>query len=55
MGEPVLEPEKIPVIGRGESLVGEPIVVDNQVYEMTCVSMGNPHAVVFPVSYTHLC
>lgn len=47
MGEPVLEPEKIPVIGRGESLVGEPIVVDNQVYEMTCVSMGNPHAVVF--------
>ncbi len=47
MGEPVLEPEKIPVIGKGEALIGEPVVVDNQVYEMTCVSMGNPHAVVF--------
>ena len=54
MGEPVLEPEKIPVIGRGESLVGEPIVVDNQVYEMTCVSMGNPHAVVFLDDVEHL-
>lgn len=54
MGEPVLEPEKIPVLGRGESLVGEPIVVDNQVYEMTCVSMGNPHAVVFLDDVEHL-
>lgn len=47
MGEPVLEPARIPVIGKGEALVGEPVVVDNQVWEMTCVSMGNPHAVVF--------
>lgn len=47
MGEPILEPEKIPVAGKGEMLVGEPIVVDNQIYEMTCVSMGNPHAVIF--------
>ncbi len=47
MGEPVLEPSQIPVIGKGEALVGETIVVDNRVYEMTCVSMGNPHAVVF--------
>ncbi len=54
MGEPVLEPEKIPVIGRGEALVGETVVVDNQVYEMTCVSMGNPHAVVFLDDVEHL-
>ena len=47
MGEPILDPEKIPVTGKGETLVGETIVVDNEVYEMTCVSMGNPHAVVF--------
>ncbi len=47
MGEPVLEPARIPVVGKGEMLVGEPVVVDNQVWEMTCVSMGNPHAVVF--------
>ena len=47
MGEPILKPELIPVIGEGESLIGEPIVVDGQTYEMTCVSMGNPHTVLF--------
>lgn len=47
MGEPILKPSEIPVVGEGEKLVAAPIVVDNQVYEMTCVSMGNPHAVVF--------
>lgn len=54
MGEPILEPGRIPVIGNGEALVGEPIVVDNQVYEMTCVSMGNPHAVIFLDDVDHL-
>ena len=38
MGEPILEPAKIPVAGKGEALIGEPVVVDNQVWEMTCVS-----------------
>ena len=47
MGEPILRPELIPVVGSGESLVAEPIRVDGTDYEMTCVSMGNPHAVVF--------
>lgn len=47
MGEPILKPSEIPVVGEGDKLVAAPIVVDNQVYEMTCVSMGNPHAVVF--------
>ncbi len=47
MGEPILTPAEIPVVGEGDRLVAVPIVVDNQVYEMTCVSMGNPHAVVF--------
>ena len=47
MGEPILKPELIPVTGGGERLVANPIVIDNQIYEMTCVSMGNPHAVVF--------
>lgn len=47
MGEPILKPSEIPVVGDGDKLVAAPIVVDNQVYEMTCVSMGNPHAVVF--------
>ena len=47
MGEPILKPELVPVVGEGEMLVDEPILVDGKEYRMTCVSMGNPHAVVF--------
>lgn len=47
MGEPILEPAKIPVTGEGERMVNQPILVDGEEYRMTCVSMGNPHAVVF--------
>ena len=34
-------------VGEGNQLVDEPILVEGQEYRMTCVSMGNPHAVVF--------
>lgn len=47
MGSPVLEPGKIPVVAEGETVVNEPIYVEDEEYRMTCVSMGNPHAVVF--------
>jgi diaminopimelate epimerase len=47
MGEPILKPELVPVVGEGDMLVDEPIMVDGEEYRMTCVSMGNPHAVVF--------
>lgn len=47
MGSPVLEPGKIPVVADGARVVNEPIYVEEQEYRMTCVSMGNPHAVVF--------
>lgn len=47
MGSPVLKPELIPVRAAGERVVSEPIEVDGREYRMTCVSMGNPHAVVF--------
>lgn len=47
MGSPVLEPEKIPVVSDSETVVNEPIYVEDAEYRMTCVSMGNPHAVVF--------
>ena len=30
-----------------DGLINEPIVVQGKEYKMTCVSMGNPHAVVF--------
>ena len=47
MGVPLLHPEQIPVIGEGDQLVSAPISVNGADYRMTCVSMGNPHAVVF--------
>lgn len=47
MGKPELEPAKVPVIADGECAVDEPIFVGGDEYRMTCVSMGNPHAVVF--------
>ena len=47
MGRPVLEPALIPVAAEGESIVDAPIQVDGREYRMTCVSMGNPHAVIF--------
>ena len=47
MGAPVLDPELIPVQADSNPVVDEPILVDGTEYRMTCVSMGNPHAVVF--------
>ena len=47
MGSPVLEAADIPVIADGREVIGEGIEVDGKKYKMTCVSMGNPHAVVF--------
>ena len=57
MGSPIFEPEQIPVkteyirsAGEGETkdqIVNEPIEVNGKEYSMTCISMGNPHAVVF--------
>lgn len=47
MGSPILTPDRIPVVADGEAVVNELIYVDDREYRMTCVSMGNPHAVVF--------
>lgn len=47
MGEPILAPEQIPVAAEQNPVIREPIQVGGRRWEMTCVSMGNPHAVVF--------
>ncbi len=47
MGEPILESEKIPVVHGKERFVNEEVEVDGQTYSLTCVSMGNPHAVMY--------
>lgn len=47
MGSPILEAVKIPVLADEQELINAPISVDGKEYHMTCVSMGNPHAVVY--------
>lgn len=53
MGMPELMPAKIPVKSDKEILVDEPITVAGKEYKMTCVSMGNPHCVVFVEDTEH--
>ena len=47
MGRAELLPEKIPVNLPGESIIARPVTIGGAAFEITCVSMGNPHAVVF--------
>lgn len=48
MGEPILTPSQIPVSIPGVSRVIElPIRTSSNAFTMTCVSMGNPHAVIY--------
>ena len=47
MGEPILTPAEIPVVADGDKVIDAPIEVGGKTWNMTCVSMGNPHAVVF--------
>ena len=57
MGAPILQPEQIPAdihafknaenLKNVDKLVAQPISVDGKDYEVTCVSMGNPHCVTF--------
>jgi diaminopimelate epimerase len=47
MGEPILKAEEVPVKSDKEQVINEPIEADGKEYKITCVSMGNPHAVIF--------
>ncbi len=47
MGAPILTPSEIPVNIPKEQAVDEPVEIDGKEWRITCVSMGNPHAVVF--------
>ncbi len=72
MGEPIFDPEKIPVkIDEGSNpplppfskggrrgIIDYPLKIEDREFKITCVSMGNPHAVIvvkdildFPVAY----
>lgn len=47
MGEPVLTPQLIPVDYTGDEFINKIISVDGVEYAITCVSMGNPHAITY--------
>ncbi len=47
MGAPSLDKNDIPVNVGSQKAIREKITVDDRDFEMTCVSMGNPHAVMF--------
>ena len=47
MGEPILKPSEIPADYAGDTAVAVPLEADGETYDVTCVSMGNPHAVLF--------
>lgn len=56
MGAPILDPELVPAdmsafmmsgLGDNKSIIDRALLVDDSAYSVTCVSMGNPHAVIF--------
>ncbi len=54
MGNPILKAAEVPVVSDNETVVDEEILVEGKAYKMTCVSMGNPHAVVFMQDVAHM-
>ncbi|HON29633.1 MAG TPA: diaminopimelate epimerase [Ottowia sp.] len=47
LGEPALSPASLPVTLAGAQVLNHPLSIDGQTHHITCVSMGNPHAVIF--------
>lgn len=47
MDKPSFNPADIPVILDKEKIINEPVTIDGNKYYITCVSMGNPHCVIF--------
>jgi len=47
MGEPILVNAKIPVLADGDAFIDRSIALPTRQAKATCVSMGNPHCVVF--------
>ena len=47
MGKAILDPKEIPVLLDGDKVVDRPVEIAGNNYNITCVSMGNPHCVVF--------
>lgn len=46
VGKPILEREKIPMLGEGKC-IDQPLKVNHETFKITCLSVGNPHCVLF--------
>ncbi len=46
MGKPNWNRGALPMIGEG-TCIDEPLSIDGQTYKVTCLSMGNPHCIIF--------
>lgn len=53
MGKAMLNPEEVPVNLSGATVVERKVTIKRQTYYITCVSMGNPHAVLFTDDIDH--
>lgn len=47
MGSPMLKSRDIPALIESDTVIFRPLEVGEKVYSVTCLSMGNPHCVVF--------
>lgn len=47
MGKPYFTPKQIPVIAAEDIVVNKKVMINNTVYYINCVSLGNPHTVIF--------
>lgn len=47
MGSPKFSPEKIPISLEGERAIDREVEIKGEKYKINCVSMGNPHCVIF--------
>lgn len=47
MGAPILNTAEIPMIYGKEQVIAQPLNINQNLYEVTAVSMGNPHVIVY--------
>ncbi len=47
MGKPMFSPECVPVNLAGDKIISRDVIIKNKQYNINCVSIGNPHCVIF--------
>lgn len=54
MGEASIRARDIPVETEYDEFISQPMLVHGEVYLVSCISMGNPHAVIFCEDVAHI-